>query len=202
MASARRVRVWDPLVRLFHWSLVIAFATAFVTGDENETVHAYAGYAVAALVVFRVIWGFVGTKHARFSNFIYGPGTGLAYLKGLLSRKPAHYLSHNPLGGWMVAALLLSLAATCWTGLEAYGAKGKGPLAGAMLNVVPQAHADEDAEADGGGDEFWEELHEGCADFTLLLVLLHLAGVIAGSILHRENLVRTMVTGWKDAPPE
>ncbi len=201
MPSAQRVQVWDPMVRLFHWSLVIAFATAFVTGDENETVHAYAGYAVAALVVFRVIWGFIGTKHARFSDFIYGPGVTLAYLKGLVSGKPAHYLGHNPLGGWMVVALLLSLAATCWTGLEAYAADGKGPLAGATLTVMPQARADEDGKA-AGGDEFWEELHESCADFTLLLVLLHLTGVIAASVLHRENLARAMVTGWKDAPPE
>ena len=201
MPSAQRIQVWDPLVRLFHWSLVIAFATAFITGDENETVHVYAGYVVAALVVFRVVWGFIGAKHARFSDFLHGPGVTLAYLKDLVSRKPAHYLGHNPLGGWRVVALLLSLAATCWTGLEAYAAEGKGPLAGATLTVAPQARAEEDGKA-GEGDEFWEELHEGCANFTLLLVLLHLTGVIAASVLHRENLARAMVTGWKDAPPE
>lgn len=201
MPTSRRVKVWDPLVRLFHWSLVIAFATAYVTGEESETVHSYSGYVVAGLVVFRLMWGLIGTRHARFSDFIYGPSTTLAYLKSLVAGRPAHYLGHNPLGGWMVIALLLSIAATCWTGLEAYAGEGKGPLAGTTLNVVPQARADDDGKA-GEGDEFWEELHEGCANFTLLLVLLHLAGIVAASLIHRENLVRAMVTGWKDAPPE
>jgi cytochrome b len=205
---AREVRVWDPLVRLFHWSLVASFAVAYFTGDEESAVHIWSGYIVAGLIAFRVLWGFIGTRHARFSDFLVSPGRVIDYLKSLRSGQPRHYLGHNPAGGWMVIALLVSLAVTTWTGLEVYGAEGHGPLADATsLSMVAPAYADDDEhgsragrterEGDEDGEEFWEELHEVFANLTVLLVLLHVTGVIVSSRLHRENLVKAMITGNK-----
>lgn len=194
--SANRIKVWDPAIRLFHWLLVALFALAYLSGDEGETLHIYAGYGVLGLLGFRLVWGFVGGQHARFSDFIYGPATTLRYARSLLSGKPAHYLGHNPLGGWMVIWLLLSLFGACWSGLELYAAEGKGPLAQAPA-IVASALADDDNEH-GEGDEFWEEAHEALSNLTLLLVFVHIAGVVIASRLHGENLARAMVTGYKE----
>ena len=128
MAEKSMVKVWDIAVRVFHWSLVVLFFVAYFTGDDEDVLHVYAGYGVLALVVFRIVWGFVGTQHARFSDFIYGPAATLRYVKSLFSPKPLHYLGHNPLGGWMVVALLLSLIGTCWSGLRPEGPRA--PRAG------------------------------------------------------------------------
>ena len=95
----KNIRVWDPLVRIFHWSLVLAFTVAYVTGDDENSVHVYAGYAVLGLISFRVFWGLVGSKYALFSDFIYSPTTVFRYLKGLFSCNPKHYIGHNPAGG-------------------------------------------------------------------------------------------------------
>ena len=198
MAEQPMVKVWDPAVRIFHWSLVVLFLVAYFSGDEAETLHVYAGYGVVALLAFRIVWGFVGTKYARFADFIYGPAQTLRYLQSLRARKPLHYLGHNPLGGWMVVALLVSLAATSWTGLEAYGDEGHGPLARAETGLIAQARAEEHEEGGRrGGEEFWEELHEGFANFTLFLAIVHVAGVFVASAAHKENLARAMVTGYK-----
>ena len=133
-----------------------------------------------------------------------GPAATLRYVKSLFSPKPLHYLGHNPLGGWMVVALLLSLIGTCWSGLEAYGQKGHGPLAQGGIALVSPALADDDEEAGErggkggeGGDEFWEETHEAFSNVTLFLVILHIAGVLVAVAVHKENLVRAMVTGYK-----
>jgi cytochrome b len=202
MTSEERVKVWDVGVRLFHWTLVVLFTVAYLSGDDESTLHVYAGYGVIALIVFRIVWGFVGTRHARFADFIRGPKATMAYAKSLLSGKPVHYLGHNPLGGWMVIALLLSVAATSWSGLEAYAAEGHGPLAGQSSHFIPSAFADDDEAGEGrgkegGGDEFWEEAHEVLANFTVLLVFLHIAGVVVSSVMHRESLVKAMITGYK-----
>lgn len=197
------VRVWDPLVRIFHWSLVVLFAVAYLTGDDESMVHIYAGYGISGLVVFRLVWGVIGTRYARFSDFVYGPRKVIEYTRSMLSGKPLHYLGHNPLGGWMVILLLASLALTCWSGLEAYAAEGKGPLASANVSLIPvaMAHGDEEERAGGKheGDEFWEEIHEFFANLTLGLVIVHIAGVFVASRLHRENLARAMITGRKEA---
>lgn len=203
MTGEERVKVWDIGVRLFHWSLVGLFTLAYLSGDDASTLHAYAGYGVIALIAFRVVWGFVGTRHARFADFVRGPGATIAYARSMLSGKPAHHLGHNPLGGWMVVALLLSLAATSWSGLEAYAAEGHGPLAAQVGGIIPSALADDDDDderergEDDRGGEFWEEAHEVLANLTLLLVFAHLAGVAVGSVLHRESLVKAMITGYK-----
>ena len=213
MSAAALVKVWDPVVRLGHWLLVVLFAVAYVTGEADfELLHAYAGYGVLGVVAFRLFWGFAGTRYARFAEFLRGPRATLAYLKSFATGRPTHYLGHNPAGAYMIVLLLAMLLVTAWTGLETYGAQGKGPLA----KGLPVAAALAPAYADGGergerktrkrrtaAERFWKELHEGFANATLLLVLLHVAGAIASSIVHRENLVRAMITGYKiPAPPK
>lgn len=207
--TAPSVYVWDPLVRLFHWSLVVFFFTAWFTGDEENDIHVWSGYAVAALIGFRLLWGFFGSRHARFSDFVRSPGKVLDYMKSLARGKPEHYTGHNPAGGYMVVALLAMLALTTWSGLNVYGAEGHGPLAGnaGHVSLISAAHADDDDETeneehgDEAAEEFWEEIHEVAANLTLALVFLHVFGVIVSSRLHRENLVRAMITGRKETPP-
>lgn len=202
MSAQRKIPVWDAAVRLFHWSLAASFLIAYASGDEESLLHVYAGYAIAALIVLRIVWGFVGTRHARFSDFVVGPATTLRYARSLFGGAPRRYLGHNPLGGWMVIALLATLLATTWTGVEAYGAQGKGPLAQVQSPLVAQAFANGERERgrQGRGDEFWEEAHEALATLTLVLVLLHIGGVLLGSALHRENLIKAMITGYKVLP--
>lgn len=200
------VRVWDPLVRLFHWTLVIAFFTAYFTEDDALAVHVWAGYAVGGLVVFRVIWGFIGPKHARFTDFIFGPFKVLGYLVDLVRLHSRRYLGHSPAGGAMVIALLIGLAVTVWSGLELYAVEeNAGPLAGVAV-IAPAVADDREEERDehGGrrrdaGEEFWEDVHETLANLALLLVILHIGGVVLASVAHRENLARAMVTGKKRA---
>ena len=206
MVHGERIKVWDIAVRIFHWSLVLLFFVAYLSGDEESVAHVYSGYGVMGLVVFRIVWGFVGTKHARFADFIYGREATVRYTRSLLALKPIHYLGHNPLGGWMAVALLASLLGSCWSGLEAYGAQGQGPLAESRSWGVSSAMAHDEEEHDGGRESgsgrsskgrFWHEIHEALSNFTLFLVFLHIAGVLSAIALHRENLVKAMITGYK-----
>ena len=184
MSSTNEVNVWDPLVRVFHWTLVTAFAVAFLTEDEWLDLHVLAGYTVLALVGLRLAWGMVGTRHARFGDFVHGPRVVLAYLADVLRGRAQRYLGHNPAGGAMIVALLAFLTLTSVTGLFAYGASElAGPFAGAF--------------ADPRWAEPLEDLHEVLANLTLVLAGVHVAGVVASSLLHHENLVRAMVTGRK-----
>ena len=196
------VPVWDFAVRLFHWSLVVAFTIAYLTEDEFEDLHVWSGYIVLGLVLFRIVWGLVGTRYARFTQFIYSPARVIEYIVSLVKGNPKHYTGHNPAGGYMVIALLLTLLGTTLSGLVVYGLEGKGPLANTTLVIIPAAHANGDDQlADDGKEspeeERWEEIHEVLANITLFLVILHILGVIASSIAHRENLVRAMITGRK-----
>ena len=180
-----RIMVWDAFVRIAHWLLVAGFFVAYFTEDDLLTAHVWAGYLVGAIVLLRVAWGFVGPEHARFSSFAYGPGKAARYLVGLMRRHAPRYLGHSPAGGAMVILLLICLAATVWSGLSVYAYdQGAGPLAGMFTKG-------------GAEEEFWEELHEFLANFTLVLVGLHIAGVALASFVHRENLVRAMLTGYK-----
>ena len=179
------VKAWDPLVRVFHWSLVFFFVVAFATEDDWMSLHVQAGYAVTLLIGFRLIWGLVGTRTARFMSFVKSPAAVLRHLKSMLILRPAHYLGHNPVAAWMVVALLASLALTCFTGLVMIASEGQGPLAGTLFAGI--------------SGEAMEEVHEFFVNFSLLLVLLHVGGVVVSSLLEGENLVRAMITGRKRA---
>jgi cytochrome b len=184
----RAVRVWDPLVRLFHWSLVAGFTVAYVTEDDFLTLHVWAGYLVAGLVAFRLIWGVIGTRHARFTDFVRPPGQVLAYLRQVLSFRAPRYLGHNPAGGAMVVALLVLLVLTAVSGFATLAVTElSGPLAPWLAGMEHR-----------WGDVF-EEIHEVCANITLLLVVAHVAGVLLASVQHHENLVRSMFDGIKRA---
>jgi cytochrome b len=199
--------IWDPAVRLGHWILVAAFTIAYVTEDDLLSTHVWAGYVVGLVVAFRVLWGFVGPRHARFSDFLYSPGAILSYLTDLIRFRAKRYLGHSPAGGAMVLALLLSLSATVITGLATYGSDKKaGPLAPlyhASLTAVHEAAGRETERRRSGEDgdqseSVMKELHEFLANLSLVLVLLHVAGVGVASIVHRENLARAMITGRKE----
>jgi cytochrome b len=201
------VAVWDPLVRTGHWVLAAAFALAYLTGEDEtgaNALHVWSGYVVGAVVILRILWGFVGPRRARFGDFAYGPATALRYLADLVRGRARRYLGHSPAGGLMVMALLLCLVGTVATGLVAYGERGKGPLAGSMfvsaptVRVVGRDH--ERASRAGRGEEAENaigELHAVLANVTLGLVVLHLLGVAVASVAHRENLVASMVHGRK-----
>lgn len=200
-ANARQVRVWDPLLRLFHWLLLGSFCAAWfsegelfesiqdrLSGELLQEVHVWAGYVIAGLLLFRLLWGFVGPRYARFSDFVHRPGATLAYVKAVLAWRAPRHLGHNPAGGAMIVVLLLSLCVTIVSGLALYAAdKGLGPLAGLLA-----------ASSDATIDTI-KETHEMATNFTLLLVAGHLLGVVWESMLHRENLVRAMITGRKRA---
>lgn len=170
--SRQSILVWDLPVRIFHWLLAACFAGAFATGDSERwrDIHIMLGYTMLILIAFRVLWGFIGSRYARFGAFAFGPGRVAAYLRSLLSARPEHHVGHNPAGSWAIW-LLLSLALTA--GITGY----------ATLNEF--------------GGEWLEEIHEGAANAMLAVVLVHIAGVIASSLRHGENLVAAMITGRK-----
>jgi cytochrome b len=201
--------VWDPIVRYGHWALVVAFAIAFLTAEEEggspHALHVWGGYIVGAIVVLRILWGFVGPKYARFSNFVCGPIAAAQYLVDLFGGHARRSLGHSPAGGAMVIALLVCLAGTVATGVVAYGERGNGPLAadGAVIATVAQAEANEggggEAEDAEGKRSIVSEVHGALANITLALVVLHVLGVGLASYAHRENLVSAMLTGKKRA---
>jgi len=216
MKNTQFVNIWNIAIRIFHWTLAGCFALAFISSENIPRLHVIFGYSVLALVIFRIFYGFVGTQYARFSDFLYPPAEIANYLKGLLIGRPKHYIGHNPAGGLMIVVLLLCLLSLTLTGLKAYGVKGHGPLAGHEISFVSKAFADSDekgesenpkrrsrsgkyifAAKDNEKEEFWEEVHETIAYFSLFLVSIHIAGALVSSILHRENLIKAMITGRK-----
>ncbi|MBI1171282.1 cytochrome B [bacterium] len=173
--SPKLTRVWDPLVRLFHWSLVAGFFTAWFSANEAEDLHAWVGYAASGLILLRLIWGFAGTRYARFSSFVRGPRTVMGYVRSILTGQEARYIGHNPAGGAMVLALMsgvLGLGVTGW------------------MQYTDTFY----------GVDWVSSLHGLIADAMILLILGHLGGVALASVRHRENLVRAMITGRKRAP--
>jgi len=173
-AGVQMVRVWDPFVRVFHWSLVLLVGLAFLTGDEAEWLHLAGGYVITVLLGARLVWGFIGPAHARFRQFVRSPHAVMAYLRQTLRLRAPRYLGHNPAGGVMVIALLLMLGGVATTGLL----------------MTPDAY---------WGSKTLEVIHSSLAYATLGLVGLHVAGVAFSSFAHRENLVRAMITGCKRA---
>ena len=189
-------------MRFGHWALVAAFAVAYLSAEEEaggpDPLHVWGGYVVGVLVVLRVVWGFVGPRHARFSDFVRSPIVALVYFKDLLYGRARRYIGHSPAGGAMVIALLVCLAATVATGLIAYGEEGKGPLAVVMVTDANEAGSRALAERRGGETESTiGELHGLMANITVALVVAHIFGVVVASVVHKENLVLAMITGRK-----
>jgi len=178
------IRVWDPAVRLFHWSLAGAFLIAYVTEDDWEMLHVNAGYLIGILIAWRILWGFVGPRHARFSDFVRPPREVMDYVSDAVRFRAPRHIGHNPAGGTMVMALLISLMLTVLTGVALYGAKDfAGPLAGVLRGEFTA--------------DLLDAMHELGAHLTMLLVVLHLGGVFFSSLEHGENLVKSMITGRK-----
>ncbi len=201
---ARKVRVWDPLVRIFHWGLVAAFAVAWLSADELDTLHEVAGYVVAGLVLvaFRLVWGLVGSRYARFARFVKGPRETLAYLGDMSRGKERRYLGHNPAGAAMTVALLVTLSGTAFTGWL-MAEPDRMAMLPSLPTIVAPAWADDDGEEYGERGKFegaLKEVHETLANLMLLLAALHVGGVVLASFRHHENLTRAMVTGDKRAP--
>ena len=174
---SQRILVWDVPTRVFHWLLVLSFTGAFLTAESerNRDIHVVLGYTLLGLIAFRLLWGFFGTRYAQFRSFLFKPGEIVAYSLSLLKGKPAHYVGHNPLGSvsiWLLLALGISSG-----------------VSGVLLF--------EDI-----GGEALEELHEVVSNAMLAVVLIHIAGVVVSSLMHRENLARSMVTGFKSAEAE
>lgn len=187
MNQPEEKKIWDLFVRVFHWSLVAGFFVAYLTEDELMGLHIWAGYLAFSLVVLRIVWGLVGSKHARFSDFVYGPARILTYLKQTLTSSAPRYLGHNPAGGIMVVVLLLSVLITGLSGMLLYGGESQMGVLGAL------------AAGAGLSGDMLEDVHEFFANFTLFLVVVHVAGVIFESVVHKESLVRSMLTGRKRA---
>jgi cytochrome b len=202
MSTSRptEVRVWDRFVRIGHWLLAGAFIVAYLTEDDWMTTHVWAGYLAGAIVLLRIVWGFVGPEHARFRDFLFAPARALGYLTELLRGRARRYIGHSPAGAAMVFALLIGVAATTGSGLMVYAYdKHAGPLAGIVASQYQGLSKAERHRAYERAEDFWEEAHEVLANLTLFLVVLHVGGVVLASVAHRENLVRAMFTGRKRA---
>ncbi|MGQ0835410.1 MAG: cytochrome b/b6 domain-containing protein [Gammaproteobacteria bacterium] len=174
MASRPEIRVWDPLVRVGHWLLVATVLVAWLTRHAPGASHEWIGYGSLAIVAVRIVWGICGPRHARFAQFVRSPRETLRYFRAILARSEPRYVGHNPLGGWMIVALLLTVALVGLTG---------------WLYTT---------------DRFWgvewvERLHGMLTDVLIALVTLHVIGVGFSSLRHRENLVAAMVHGRKRA---
>ncbi len=186
MDTQQQTKVWDIFIRLFHWSLVATFTISYLTEDDFPTIHVYTGYTMMALIALRLIWGFIGSRYARFSDFVIRPSAVIAYIIEVYQFRAKRYLGHNPAGGAMVVALLLSLTMTLLFGLLTYGvAEFSGPLAG-LANSINNSVAN-----------LFKEMHEFFANFTLILIIFHVLGVILTSLQHNENLIKSMITGYK-----
>lgn len=168
----KKILVWDIPTRIGHWLLVATFALSFLTGDSEETrlFHVAAGYAVGGVLAFRLFWGAAGTRYARFASFRFSPRQVFGYLGSLLRGQPDHWVGHNPAGSYAIYLLLLLGLGTVASGVATY------------LEI---------------GGEWLEEAHDALSYAMLGVVVLHVLGVIVSSKMHHENLVRSMVTGYK-----
>jgi cytochrome b len=218
--SSSSIKVWDLFIRFFHWTLVVAFLTSYLTEGETN-LHFYSGWYIVMLLSLRVIWGFFGTKYARFTDFIQPPSGILKYARKLIFKQQGFdkkHIGHNPLGGLMVIVLILALTLNCISGVMLYTSEGKSLFAfvGQPLfneheeheeHLIESSanHKDEETDQDGGenrSEKFWENTHELLANLTLFLILLHIAGVIVSSRLQSENLVKAMICGRKKIEKE
>lgn len=166
------IKVWDLPVRVFHWLLALCFTGAYLTSESESwrLVHVTLGYTLGGLLAFRLLWGIVGTRYARFGSFVRGPFAIVKYLRSLVEGKPEHHVGHNPAGAVAIVLMMVLGLVQLVTGWATYNEMG---------------------------GEWLAELHEGAANAMLVVVAIHLAGVVSASVQHRENLARAMVTGRK-----
>lgn len=181
--TTARVTVWDPAVRVVHWSLVVAFAICYVTQEQRYSLHVDSGYVVLALVAFRILWGVVGPRHARFARFVVGPISVARHLRDIARGRPGRHLGHSPAGAAMTVVLLLTLLVITLSGIALDAAENRaGPLAAYRFYYYT---------------DLIEGVHEIASHACLALVVLHVVGVVVACWQHRENLVQAMITGRK-----
>jgi cytochrome b len=176
-SSPRNVLVWDVPVRVFHWLMVLSFAGAYLSAESERwrLAHVTLGYTMGGLVAFRLVWGLIGSRHARFASFIKGPAAIVRYVRSVLGERPEHHLGHNPAGALAIVLMLALAAAVTASGWALYN-----DLAG----------------------EWLEELHEVAANLMLSVIGVHVAAVLISSRLHRENLIAAMIDGRKAGAPK
>jgi cytochrome b len=196
----KRVQVWDPLVRIGHWALAVAFTIAYFSGEsgrERSDLHELAGYAAGGIVAWRVVWGLSGPKYARFQHFVTGPKEAIRYLLELTAGSARRYVGHNPAGAAMIIALLGSIGLTVLTGVLTN--RGRPPLAQAALVIVAENNgvnlSKENQRLDG--ENVFGKIHGVLANITAALVVIHILGVVLACLAHWENLVTAMITGRK-----
>ena len=189
-----KIHVWDPVIRIIHWLLAASVLLNWLT-DSPLWLHTWSGYLAAALMASRVLWGFIGPENARFGRFVRGPYAVFDYLAGLIRFSSQRYIGHSPAGGAMIVALLVMIAATTGTGMASLAAmEGRGPLS-AVVERIPLPRT----LGQRRPSPLIREVHQVLASVTLALVILHVAGVVLASCVHRENLIVAMVTGRKRA---
>jgi len=185
-STTDEVRIWDLFVRFFHWSLVVTVLTCLFTEDDSLKLHVIAGYAVGLLVATRIFWGFAGPPTARFASFTFRPAVVVGYLRDLVGFRSQRYFGHSPAGGAMIFLQIATLIGLVGTGVAAYAAEEHaGPLAAIFVDT------------DRNTRSILAVLHQGLANLLWVLIFLHLAGVVLASFAHRENLVKSMITGRK-----
>lgn len=186
MNQSDQVKVWSLPVRTFHWLLVVSFFISYFTEEDLLTPHVWAGYLVGVLILARIGMGFTGSGHTLFSDFVTPPAEAFLYVKQTLAGTARRYIGHNPAGGLMIVVLIISLIMVVISGLVVYGAgEHAGPLAGLMAGTGKAV------------TKGYEEIHDLLANFTIMLVIVHVGGVVVESKIHKENLARAMVTGYK-----
>ena len=181
----QRTLIWDIPTRVFHWVLALSFAGAWLTSESDQwlDVHVFLGYLMIGLVVFRVVWGLVGTRYARFSAFWFSPKEGFAYWRKIMAGQAERHIGHNPTGSLAIYGLLLLTVVVGLTGIFTLGAEEQQGVVAGWMSVMQ-------------GRTF-KKLHEASAILMLLVVMGHIAGVVVESVLHKENLARSMFTGTK-----
>ena len=182
-----RIKVWDPLIRSFHWLLLLSFVAAYVAIKTGmQELHMICGYLLCALLIIRMVWGLVGSTYARFASFVYHPLTVMDYLQSIFRGNPQRHLGHNPAGGMMVMVLLMLLLTVALSGLVILAAiEYEGPLLGLTAGL-----------SDAWAYRF-ENFHRLAVDIVWVMVAMHIIGVVLASVQHRENLVLSMFNGYK-----
>lgn len=191
MPNKQSIKIWDLPVRLFHWGAVLCFIVSWASAslfDDTMKIHLYAGYTMLILVLFRIVWGFAGSSTARFSHFIRGPKSLMAYVQTLRQPVPSRYLGHNPGGGWAVIGMLSLLLFQALTGL--FSADDTGSVKGPLAHLI----------SDNASDTI-STIHSVAFDFLIAVIGIHITAVFFYRIFKHDGLITAMVTGTKDLIP-